>query len=100
MFSVNQLAVYHNLLEAYNILRNSASEQIQRKWTNKEEKKYPFRNIKDLKVPIKPMLKCKGFTYSASKLYNLLPMIIKEAKNPNTFKNLTKEWIWKNIPSR
>ena len=39
MFSVNQLEIYHNLLEAYNILRNSVSEQIQRKWTNKEENK-------------------------------------------------------------
>ena len=69
-------------------------------WYNNNNNNNIFALSKSLKVPIKPMLKCKGFTYSASKLYNLLPMIIKKAKNPNTFKNLTKQWIQKNIPSR
>ena len=34
MFSVNQMCVYHTLLETYNIIRNSASEQIKMKWTS------------------------------------------------------------------
>ena len=55
-------------------------------------------NIK-LKVPEKPMPKCLGFTYNGSKLFNLLPKNLRENQNPNTFKALTKEWIWKNIPS-
>ena len=32
MFSVNQMAIYHSLLETYNMKRKSASEQIKLKW--------------------------------------------------------------------
>ena len=58
--SCNQIAVYHTLLEAYNIMRHSSSEQIHKKWTNIGEKKYSLRNItnNDFKVPEKPKLKC------------------------------------------
>ena len=46
----------------------------------------------------KPKLKCLGFTYNGAKLYNMLPLQMRE-KNPNTFKIMTKDWIWNNIPS-
>jgi hypothetical protein len=66
MMSVDQISVYHALLEAYNIMRYSSSEQIHTKWTNISEKKYSLRSItdNDLKVPEKPKLKCLGFTWS------------------------------------
>jgi hypothetical protein len=72
------------------------------KWTNIGEKKYSLRNIanNDLKVPEKPKLKCLGFTYSGAKLlFNMLPLQMSETKNPTTLKTLSKDWIWKNIPS-
>ena len=47
----------------------------------------------DLKVPEKPKLKCTGFTYNGAKLFNMLPPQMKETKDPNTFKNMTKDWI-------
>ena len=40
MMSVNQISVYHKLLEAYIIIRHSSSEKIHKKWTNIDEKKY------------------------------------------------------------
>ena len=88
MMSVNQISVYHTLMEAYNIMRHSSSEQIHKKWTNIGEKKYSLRNISnnDLKVPEKPKLKCLGFTYSGAKLFNMLPPEMRETKNLNTFK--------------
>ena len=66
MMSVNQIAVYHILLEAYNVMSHLSSVQIHMKWTI-IEKKYALRSItnKDLKVPEKPNLKCMGFTYNA-----------------------------------
>ena len=102
MMSVNQIAVYHTLLEAYNIMRNSASEQIKLKWTEISENKYPLRSTvkNDLKVPKKPSPRCLGFTYNGAKLYNMLPNHIRDTLNPNTFKILTKKWIWENIPSQ
>ena len=100
MMSVNQITVYHTLLEAYNIVRNKSSEQIHKKWTNIGDKKHSLRNItnNNLKVPEKPKLKCMGFTYNGAKLFNMLPLQIRETKNPNTFKTMSKDWIWKNIP--
>ena len=76
------------------------SEQIHIKWTI-IEKKYALRSItnKNLKVPEKPKLKCMGFTYNGAKLFNMLPLQMRETQNPDTFKNMSKDWIWKNIPS-
>ena len=101
MFSINQICVYHTLLEAYNIMRLSASEQIRLKWTDTNEKKYILRSITndDLKIPEKPVAKCLNFTYNGAKLFNMLPKKIRETQNQKTFKILTKEWIWKTIPS-
>ena len=48
MMSVNQIAVYHTLLEAFNIMRHSSSEQIHKKWTNIGEKKYSLKKYKKL----------------------------------------------------
>ena len=65
------------------------------------EKKYALRSItnKDIKVQEKPKLKCLGFTYNGAKLFNMLPTQLKKTENPDTFKSMMKDWIWKNIPS-
>ena len=47
----------------------------------------------------KPKLKCLGFTYDGAKLFNMLPIQMKKIENPNTFKTMTKDWTWENIPS-
>ena len=101
MMSVNQMNAYHTLLEAYNIICNCSSEQIQKKWANKNVSKHFFRSESknDQRVPEKPAKKCIGFSYHGAKLFNLLPGDIKEAKNSKTFKTLIKEWIWKTVPS-
>ena len=101
MMSVNQMCVYHTILEAFNVIRNSSSESIKMKWEHKNENKYSLRSEKtnDQRIPEKPMLKYSGFTYFGAKLFNKLPSTIKETVDPKTFKNLTKSWIWDNIPS-
>ena len=101
MMSVNQMAIYHTLLEAFNVIRKSSSEQIQKRWTNNHEKNHQTRSVSrnDLIVPDKPKVKCTGFTYFASKLFNKLPMNIREAPNENAFKILVKNYIWKTILS-
>ena len=81
-------------------MRHLPSEQIQMKW-KLIERKYALRSItkKKLNVPEKPKLKCLGFTYNGAKLFNMLPLEMKEMEDPNIFKTKTKEWIWDNIPS-
>ena len=101
MFSVNQMSIYHTLLETFNVIRKSSSESIKKKWENNLENRYLLRSgtTKDLIIPEKPVKNCTGFTYIGAKLFNKLPCNIKETSNPCTFKSLIKTWIWKNIPS-
>ena len=58
MMSVNQMCVYHTILEAFNVIRNSSSESIKMKWEHKNENKYSLRSEKtnDQQIPEKPML--------------------------------------------
>ena len=81
-------------------MRHLSSEQIHMKW-KLIERKYALRSNtkKQLNVPEKPKLKCLGFTYNGAKLFNMLPIKMKKMEDPNTFKTMTKEWIWENIPS-
>ena len=85
--------VYHTLLEACNVMRHSSSEQIHIKWTSVSEKKYFLRCVsnKVLKVPEKTKLKCLGFTYNGARLFNMLPLQIRETKDTNAFKEMEKD---------
>ena len=78
MFSVNQMSIYHTLLEAHNVVWNSSSEVIKKKWSHKKDTKYFLRS--ELKneqtVPEKPLKKCTGFSYHGSKLFNKLPHVV------------------------
>ena len=100
MMSINQLCVYHTLLEAYNVTKNSSSEDIKSKWERKSNERILRSETKnDQIIPVKPSTKCTGFSYNGSKLYNMLPCSIKNSKSPGTFKSQIKGWIWKNIPA-
>ena len=76
MISVNQVSIYHTLLEAHNILYNSSSDQIKMKWESDFEKKYCLRSKSKnfQQVPEKPALKCIGFSFNGTKLYHMLPL--------------------------
>ena len=101
MFSVNQLAVYHTLIEAFNVVRKSSAEQVKRKWEHKHGNNYPLRRIQnmDQRVPEKGRIDCTGFSYHGAKLFNNLPIETKNCEIPDSFKNQVKSWIWENIPS-
>ena len=74
--SVNQLSVYHTLIENYNTVEKSSSEKIRKKIVSPlQDKVYHLRSNtnNDLTVPEKPRLNCQGFSYFATKLYNKLP---------------------------
>ena len=98
MFSVNQMAVYHTVMEVYNIINRKASDQLQGKLI-KHEGKHSERSAanNDLYVPEKPLKRCTGFSYIGPKLYNMIPKRIKEAKTADEFKDRLKGWIWEDI---
>ena len=51
----------------------------------------------DLFVPETPRKNSPGFSYIGSKLCNMVPKSIKDAKTTDDFKNKLKGWIWENI---
>ena len=102
MMSVNQMSVYHTLIETYNVINKGSSEKIRGKIVNQDQIcAYNLRSKAngDLRVPARTRLDCQSFSYHAAKLYKTLPHNIKAAKAAN-FKTLVKIWIWENIPSR
>ena len=101
MMSVNQMCVYHTILEAHNVVNNSSSEVIKRKWYHKHENKYLLRSetTNGLNIPERPSKNRIGFAYNGAKLYNKIPNEVKKTLNPNNFKSLVKSWVWENIPA-
>ena len=80
--------------------------ESQKEFIFKCQRKFVFQQIffrsevkNDLKVPEKPKLKCRGFSYCGAKLYNKLPCYIRQSTSSSNFKSHAKEWIWMNIPS-
>ena len=98
MLSVNQMSVYHTVMEAYNITNRTASEQLQKK-LSRHEGKHSERSAanNELYVPKKTRNKCTGFSYLGHKLYNILTTDTKNAKSIDDFKTKLMGWIWKNI---
>ena len=101
MMSVNQMSVYHTMLEVYNIVKYSYSDQIRNKWESIKEITHILRSEtrNDIKIPKRPTTKCSGFSYFGAKLFNMLPCDTKESKNSCIFKANIKSWIWQKIPS-
>ena len=93
MLSVNQMSVYHTVMEVYNITNRKDSDQLQRK-LNKHDGKHSERSAKNNE---KPRKRCTGFSYIGPKLYNMIPKRIKEAKTADEFKDRLKGWIWEDI---
>ena len=100
MFSVNQMVCYHVLLEAFNIINNGSSEIIQEKWKI-ETRNYPIRRnrLKEVKVIMPEHTKCQGFTLYGAKIWNQLPIEIREIEDFEKFKVFVKRYIWESIPS-
>ena len=98
MQSVNQMNCYHVLLEAFNVIRNGSSVNIQEKWkiTNNQ---YSKRRLNNVKVPIVKHTRCEGFTFYGAKFWNNLPEDLKAIENPDVFKVKVKEFILETIPS-
>ena len=94
MMSVNQISVYHTLVEAYNSMRYSSyvrANSHKMDWYYWKEIFFLriFSN-NDLKVPEKSKLKCFDFTYKGSKLFNMLSLQMR-GKKRNTFKIMSKD---------
>ena len=100
MMSVNQMSIYHTIMEVFNILHNKSSEQINNKYSHHDRHSLRKNTNNFLRVPeIHEHRKCTGFTYCGAKIFNSLPIKIRETQDSIIFKKLVKNWIWDEVPS-
>ena len=98
VMSMNQMTCYHVLMETYKIVHFGASEKLREKLVPK--------NImsRSLSVPLFKKTTCRGFTFFAARLWNALPMSIRDREKPHQskvvdvkrlgqFKREIKNWI-------
>ena len=78
MMSVNQMAVYDMIMEVFNIIHNSSSEQIQNTYIHKERRSLRKNANNFVRVPEKPMKRCTSFTYCGSKVCNSMYLMTSE----------------------
>ena len=98
MMSVNQMSIYHTIMEVFNIIHNKSSEQISNKYSHHERHSLRKNTNNYLRVPEKhEHRKCTGFTYCGAKVFNSLPIKTRETKDRNIFKTLVKKWIWDEV---
>ena len=100
LMSVNQLSLYHTILEVYNVINKSSSDQLKEKFMPEKPRAYTLRSQTEekVKVPTKPTTKCTGFSYLGPKVWNHLPMEVRMIKTDEAFKEAVKDWIWETIP--
>jgi hypothetical protein len=100
IMSVNQMTIYHTIMEVFNILYNYSSEQINKKYRHHDRHSLRKNTNNFLRVPeIQLRRKCTGFTYCGAKIFNNLPNNIRETQDSIIFKKLVKNWIWDEVPS-
>ena len=100
LLSVNQLSVYHTVLEVYNVVWNNSSMQLKKKMQKMQGSAYVTRSEVrgDLPIPTKPSEGCLSFSYKGPKLWNLVPKHIREETEQTTFKAELKAWIVRKMP--
>ena len=100
MMSVNQMTIYHTIMEVFKILHNKSSEQINDKYRHLDRHSLRKNTNNFLRVPeLHEHRKCTGFTYCGAKIFNSLSIKIRETQDSTIFKELVKNWIWEEIPS-
>ena len=98
--SVQQLVVYQTVVMVYKILKNQSPSYLHSMFSTS----YNYRTrqagsgiIRSTRTPALDLAAC-SFRYRASKMYNDLPVYLREKSNLSGFKSATKDWIKKNIP--
>ena len=100
MMSVNQMSIYHTIMEVFNIIHNKSSEQISNKYSHHGRHSLRKNTNNFIRVPeLHEHRNCTGFTYCGAKIFNSLPIKTRETQDRNIFKTLVKEWIWDEVPS-
>ena len=94
--SVHQLIAYRTILTVHKTMQTKKPNYIFNKLKpNKQSRS--LRNDTNLNTKADLTVTRGGFIYRASKLYNMIPIHMKQLEKYNTFKSKIKTWIRQNI---
>ena len=102
--SVAQLGVFHSLVTIYKTLMTKSPHYLYLKLSSDCTR--VLRASSNLRIRLGSEsqagteLAKKSFKYRASREWNMLPLVIKQAKKVETFKFMLKKWVAENIPIR
>ena len=100
--SVHQLVAYHTLLQAYKCRASAEPTYMYHRLfpnRNQHNNYGPLRSVTNEAIPINFDLALSrgSFFYRAAKLFNALPITIKQCPTVPTFKKQLKQWVKENI---
>lgn len=98
--SINQLSTYHTLQEMFCILNTNSVPSIKEEFIKVDNVVHNTRlGEKDLlKLPMAKKKRNGGFIHKGVKIWNALPLVIRQAPSKNRFSEEVKSWITSNIP--
>ena len=98
--SVNRMAVYHTLQEAFSIIKEDSIPSLSSKFLPARNEHHNTRlNEKNrLRLPMCKSKRNEGFLYKSVKLWNSLPAGLKCLDEKRTFMSQMKKWVKENIP--
>lgn len=98
--SVNQMAVQHTAGEVYNLLNYNSESEMNHLFTEiKRSSTVQTRSLQENKINTVPFkhVKLEGFMQQGAKVWNALPLDIKNSNTKSAFKRKVKTWS-KNLP--
>ena len=94
------MAAFHCLQEMFGIIKHDSIPGLKAEIVPSNNGSYNTRQIGDgiLTLPIVKSKKNMGFIHKGIKLWNTLPLKVKNAKSKASFSLKMKEWVLSNIP--
>ena len=99
--SVHQLGVFHTLLNVFKIIDSGQPEYLAEKLSLRrpnEHYVFPLRQANTLKVRGDLTLSRSGFLNRGARLWNLLPLEMRQQSQLKLFRMELKRWIPSNVP--
>ena len=94
--SVNQMACYHILTETHNILKYGSDMELCELLTEKNHKKLVTTRASDkdlINIIPNKLDKNFGFAQKSAKLWNMIPVHVRQCKDDNRFKVEAKKFV-------
>ena len=101
--SVNQLSAFHTIQTVYKVVKTQAPVYLAKKLKPRQdtgEHAFAHRLTNTIQVDYDLTNSRSGFVYRGAKLWNSLPLEIRNQQSPGKFKTAAKMWVRGRIPAK